>query len=178
MGSRCALGTGEMVLFPSVASFLPRSNGKGRMPRLSLGKQGFYWLCTIWGRNGMLLLKGEEKLKPLEKAVREDLCEVSLVEKIMATLFSLLRPRRTCLLIFIALPFVPSWYRVYAPEVFAQPAWIFSWFPISLGRVKRLEPCWGREILVSTFLLWVTVKSKGLSKQYNKCKFRENFVIF
>lgn len=56
----------------------------------------------------MLLLKGEEKLKPLEKAVREDLCEVSLVEKIMATLFSLLRPRRTCLLIFIALPFVPS----------------------------------------------------------------------
>lgn len=70
----------------------------------------------------MFYLKGEEKLKPLGKAIREDLCEVSQVEKIMATLFSLLRPRGTCLLIFIALLFVPSGYRVYAPDVFAQSA--------------------------------------------------------
>lgn len=44
----------------------------------------------------MFLLKGEEKLKPLGNAVKKDLCEVSLVEKIMATLFSLLRPRGAC----------------------------------------------------------------------------------
>ena len=56
----------------------------------------------------MFLLKGEEKLKPLGNAVKEDLCEVSLVEKIMETLFSLLRPKGACLLIFIALHFVPS----------------------------------------------------------------------
>ena len=178
MGSHCALETGEMVLFPSVALFLPRSNGKGWMPSCSHRKQDFYLLCTRWGRNVMFLLKGEEKLKPLGNAVKEDLWEVSLVEKIMVTLFPLLRPKGACLLIFIALHFVPSWYRVYTPEVFAQLAWMFSWFPISLGRVECLEPCVEREMRVSTFLLWVTVKSTGLSKQYHKCKFRGNFFIF
>lgn len=141
MAPCCALKTGKMVCLPSVpSSFLWRSNGKCWIPRLSHRKQCFYLLCTIWSRSVMFLLKGEDKLKPSGKAVREYLCEFSLIEKIMANLFWFLRPRGTCLLIFIALCFVPSWYRVYVPEVLAQLAWIIFWFPISLGHTKYLEP--------------------------------------
>lgn len=138
-----------MVHFPSVTPCLWRSNGKCWIRRLGHRKQDFYLLCTIWGRNVMFFLKGEKKLKPLGKAVREYLCEESLIEKIMANLFWFLRPRRPCFLIFIALCFVPGWYRLYVPEVFAQLVWMVSWFPTSLGRAKYLEPFAEESLVVS-----------------------------
>lgn len=56
----------------------------------------------------MFLLKGEEKLKPLGNAVKEDLCEVSLVEKIMGD--SLLAPqaKRSLLTYLYSFAFCPK----------------------------------------------------------------------